>query len=76
MQFYIFIIVCLSTSQIGEKEWQKLGQKMRAWERAKQKVTEQKSFLFPSGIVQVHKPKQGVHSMKSQLDFKYSFYIH
>lgn len=53
----MFIIVCLTTSQIREKERQKLGQKMEAWERAKQKANEQKRFLFPSDIVQVCKPK-------------------
>lgn len=66
----------LASSLTGEKEWQKLGQKMEAWERVKQVATEQKHFLFPSNIVQVHKPKQGVRGTEGQLDFKYSLHIH
>lgn len=49
---------------------------MGAQERAKQKATEQNHFLFPSHIVQLHKPKQGVHRMKDQPDSKYALHIH
>lgn len=40
---------------------------MGAQERAERKATEQNHFLFPSHVVQLHKPKQGVHRMKDQL---------
>lgn len=76
MQLHIFIIVCLSTSQTREKEKQKLGQKVGAQERVKQKATGQNHFLFPSHVVQLHKPKQGVYRMKDQLDSKYALHIH